>query len=66
MFLKQSGITNKDLVSDVQYYFIGLLELKKVFINLLPIEIIEKIYKYLPHKENFKNNSYEVMYNILV
>jgi GR25 family glycosyltransferase involved in LPS biosynthesis len=50
-----SGISNKYFVSDVQYYFIELLELQKLFNNLLPIEIIENIYIYLPHQKNFNN-----------
>ena len=41
---------NKNFISDVQYYFIEVEEIQKLF--NLPYEIADKIHSYLPDKEN--------------
>jgi GR25 family glycosyltransferase involved in LPS biosynthesis len=64
-FLKEetSGVSWYEHLSDVQYYFINKKELYNLC-NLcdLPIEIIDKIYDYLPKKELITNNNPE-LYN---
>ena len=60
-----SGITNKNFISDVQYYFINFKELHDILNCMLPLEIIEVIYKYLPKYENYNSiYNYHDNYNL--
>ena len=60
-----SGITNKNFISDVQYYFINFKELHDILNCMIPLEIIEVIYKYLPKYENYNSiYNYHDNYNL--
>lgn len=62
--INNSGITNKYFLSDVQYYFIKLIELENILNCLFPIEIIENIYNFLPHRDDFNNHYDNDNYNL--
>ena len=53
-----NSIENYNHISSTQYYFIKLNDLKNILKNKLPIEIIIKIYSYLPSKKLLKENFY--------
>jgi GR25 family glycosyltransferase involved in LPS biosynthesis len=52
-----SSITNYDHQSTVQYYFLKKDKLISLLKNILPVELIEKIYFFLPIKENLNDNN---------
>ena len=51
----KTGINqNVNFKSDVQYYFISIEELYRLF--RIPLELAEKIYFFLPNKNNLEYN----------
>lgn len=57
-FYRNSGISNYDHLSTVQYYFIKYEDLFNELEEYFPEELIIKIYEFLPKKEHFKKNYY--------
>jgi len=62
LLVEKSGIRQKnDHISDVQYYFINIEDLKIIFKYLnFPLKIIEKIYYFMPKSYNLDLNTYDL------
>jgi GR25 family glycosyltransferase involved in LPS biosynthesis len=56
-FFKNRCLNYYDHISSVQYYFLELKELIEIFQKILPEEMIEKIYSYLPQKKYYTNKN---------
>ena len=63
LIYKNSGIVqSENFKSDVQYHFLTINELHILF-KYTPTEMLEKIYFFLPHKEDFRTDDLYYDYN---
>ena len=63
LIYKNTGIIqSEDFKSDVQYHFLTITELHIIF-KYIPTEMLEKIYFYLPHKDEFLSEELYSEYN---